>query len=261
VSDASGARRRDLTPGTPQSLDGCPSWSPDGRQVVFFSKGLDGGGLYVVNIDGTGRHELTSDIRAGCPEWSPGGASIAVGDGQVTTRGARFNAGFGQVYVIGSDGTEMSQLTHAMGYITAAGAPAWSPDGTKIAYRVLAQDVSRSTGYVMNADGSGRTRIAGNFDDPAWSPDGSTIAFCRRLKDRFALFVIHADGTGAHRLISNTFPSPISPTWSPDGRTLVFASTSWHSGDLYVVNADGTSLARLIPGGVASDPDWNPAVR
>ena len=57
-------------------------------------------------------------------------------------------------------------------------APAWSPDGRKIAF--VSDRDGNSEIYVMNADGSGQRRLTRNpaYDaDPAWSPDGRTIAF------------------------------------------------------------------------------------
>ena len=58
--------------------------------------------------------------------------------------------------------------------------PAFSPDGTKIAFVSLENGAANPEIYVMDADGSGRTRLttsAGNDFDPAWSPDGTKIAF------------------------------------------------------------------------------------
>src|SRR6266851_5500645 len=89
-------------------------------------------------------------------------------------------SGHSNVYTINPDGTSRRQLTH-VGKAQAAGAPDWSPDGTKIAYE------SNQTGdyriWVMNSDGSGQRRLADDpgFADlaPAWSPDGARIVFSR----------------------------------------------------------------------------------
>src|SRR5436190_974671 len=73
-----------------------------------------------------------------------------------------------------ADGTGLARLTNSPG---SDGEPAWSPDGTKIAFDFHDGHFGI---YVMNADGSGLTRLASNPTDdrvPAWSPDGGKIAF------------------------------------------------------------------------------------
>src|SRR5215471_11856485 len=89
-------------------------------------------------------------------------------------------SGHSNVYTINPDGTGRRQLTH-VGAKQAAGAPDWSPDGTKIVYE------SNQTGdyriWIMNADGSGQRRLTNDpgFADlePSWSPDGARILFSR----------------------------------------------------------------------------------
>ena len=57
--------------------------------------------------------------------------------------------------------------------------PAWSPDGTQIAF-TSNRPAANLDIYVMNADGTGQTRLTNNAarrPDPAWSPDGTKIAF------------------------------------------------------------------------------------
>src|SRR5258708_4677641 len=89
-------------------------------------------------------------------------------------------SGHSDVYTINPDGTGRRQLTH-VGAAHAAGAPDWSPGGSKIVYE------SNQTGdyriWVMHADGSGKARLTSDpgFADlePAWSPDGTRILFSR----------------------------------------------------------------------------------
>ena len=95
------------------------------------------------------------------------------------------------------------------------GLPAWSPDGTRMAFN------SSSDGnediYVMNADGSGQTRLTNNPAEDffsAWSPDGSRIAFASDRDGNPDVYVINTDGSGITRL-TNNLASDLHPSWSP----------------------------------------------
>jgi Tol biopolymer transport system component len=78
--------------------------------------------------------------------------------------------------------------------------PAWSPDGTKIAF--ASEPNRRDTEiFVMNADGSGQTNLTNNpaqDGSPDWSPDGTKIAFTsnRRSGVTYDIVVMNADGSG-----------------------------------------------------------------
>jgi Tol biopolymer transport system component len=129
--------------------------------------------------------------------------------------------------------------------------------------------------YVMNADGSGKRRLArsplaGFRAAPAWSPDGRKLAFAMQLRgsagvcDRAGacnaeLFVINADGSGLRRLTRNAVPDG-NAAWSPDGRKVAFLSRRDGTGaDVFVINADGSDQRNLTrkPGNEVA-PAWSP---
>jgi Tol biopolymer transport system component len=145
-----------------------------------------------------------------------------------------------RIYTMNPDGSGLTKLTDGPHQLQ----PAWSPDGTKIAYMDRLKDATAL--YLMNADGSDSKLLVSNiFHDVnlAWSPDGTKIAFCSVKSSRgseFSLHVINIDGSNELRLAEGAG----SPAWSPDGKQIAF--TTFRGIDL--INADGTDrrqLARL----------------
>ena len=139
--------------------------------------------------------------------------------------------------------------------------PAWSPDGSRIAF-VSDRDGSVDI-YAMKADGTGVTRLTRDaaWDlFPAWSPDGSRIALSSDRDGNPEIYVMNADGTGMMRLTRGS-PEGESgqPTWSPDGSGIAFASERDGNFDIYVMNADGTGVTRLTrDAGWDYFPAWSP---
>jgi Tol biopolymer transport system component len=132
------------------------------------------------------------------------------------------------VYVVHSDGTGLRRLAED------ARGPAWSPDGSKIAF------VTPSGVYIMNADGSGRRFVtsapaSGWAASLAWSPDGTRIVF----SDAGGLAVVNADGSGRKRVITASSGVYIfAPAWAPDGRIL-FGKRSGDLGEICSLDPKG----------------------
>lgn len=183
----------------------------------------------------------------------------------------------GEIFVVKSDGTDLRRLTSDR---NGDQNPAWSPDGTRIAFWKSAHTgeegpvlVPGGGLWVMNEDGSSATRLFEQEEvigssSPIWSPDGSRIAFSFievLSEDPFEyeihLQVINADGSDLRRLVRTDWHR--RPSWSPDGTRLAFARASEDGGDvqIWTVNADGTGLTQLtsLPGMVANEgPVWAP---
>src|SRR5207247_7231113 len=97
------------------------------------------------------------------------------------------------IYLMNDDGTQVTNLTKHAGRNFA---PAWSPDGTKIAF--CSNRDGKDEIYVMNADGSGPTRLthsAAIDEAPDWSPDGTKIAFESHRAHNHEIYVMNADGS------------------------------------------------------------------
>ncbi len=146
--------------------------------------------------------------------------------------------------------------------------PAWSPDGTKIAFAHAPShhgDIGPTDIYVTAADGSSRTRLTDDpgFDfSPTWSPDGSRIAFISE-RDGFSrdIYLMDADGREVQRLTSDHLLIE-RLEWSPDGSRLLFHddfANAW-----WVMNPDGSGQHVISPetggGGPPFDAglNWSP---
>ncbi len=96
--------------------------------------------------------------------------------------------------------------------------PAFSPSGEKIAF-VSYPGNDNAEIYLMNADGSGRTRLMGlpgnDHWPPTWSPDDDRIAFTSDGKDETGdIYVMNSDGSGLSRLTDHPAEDAF-PAWRP----------------------------------------------
>ncbi len=139
--------------------------------------------------------------------------------------------------------------------------PAWSPDGTTIAFVSLHVGSSHLNQlYTRDPHGGQRTRLtdlkAGNVLEPAWSPDGDRIAFYVSFGGAIddEIYIVDADGSDLARITNNT-RSDSNPAWSPDGTRLAFV----RDGTISTMDPDGTDVQRLTPEGMLGfDPAWSP---
>jgi Tol biopolymer transport system component len=120
------------------------------------------------------------------------------------------------------------RLEPAGGRVAALGAlagrkPAWSPDGSLIAFVGTRQRL-----VVARADGTWLRALTGRgvvAEDPAWSPDGSRVVFKRLTRRRYRgdLAIVRADASGGTRVLKSRHDD-IQPSWSPDGSLIAFSS-------------------------------------
>jgi Tol biopolymer transport system component len=203
-----------------------PAHSPPGH--IAFTQNSNGyGSIWTMNAFGTGLQQLTPAARHGSdaagstsPAWTLTGTRIAY----VSTGAARReNPADAEIWTMRADGSGKRRLTRDR---FAESDPAWSPDGTEIAF-TRSKAGGYGSLYVMDASGANLRRLTrGPYDRaPAWSPDGRVIAFERTHPGPSGLppadvWIVPATGGRASRLIGHA----AEPAWSLDGRQLAFTS-------------------------------------
>ena len=200
-----------------------PSASPLRGHIVYVRRagGSDTPGvIWVMRADGTGDSMLTDGES---PAVSPHGRRIAFTD----SYGIR-------IHVINLDGSSPAELTDGgvlpQGYSGGDGGPAWSYDGTRIAFIRTHIPTADSDGvYVINADGSGIHRVSDNNRAfrPAWLANDQGIAF-EALEDpsaasyHFVIAAVNPDGSNRRLLFSVPGQNAFGPAVAPDGVHFAF---------------------------------------
>lgn len=251
--DADGANVRRLVPGSE------PAWSPDGTRIAFTRTSEDGStGIWVVNADGTGERRLTVNPQGADeePTWSPDGSTIVFSRSRFvsTSPDPVASEDLRDLYAVPANGGEPRLL---LGGPTDDFSPAWSPDGSAIAFSRMVKPLPQI--WLVRPDGSEPHRLTSSPQGawrPTWSPDGSMLAFDTAGG---GIGLIGSDGSGLRSLDLPTdrVSFPASPAWSPDGSRIAFSAEDATGTGVFTVDLDGVDLRRLTdPALGGSDPSW-----
>jgi hypothetical protein len=225
-------------------------------RIAFFGGVNDVYGLWTMNPDGTSP-SMIADSFTGGASWSPDGKKVAVVRIEMM--------GETGIWVMNADGSGATQLTTEFGEELD---PAWSPDGTQIAYTVT--DGSPRRVYTMDADGTDKTPVAVG-ENPAWSPAGDKLA----IEENGVILTVNLDGSSPFFLtingVSGYNGQAHEPNWSPAGDRIAFAwsgtepEEDGNAGYIGTIRPDGTGEQNLYElrgplGGsdMPQHPAWSP---
>ncbi|HEX6230835.1 MAG TPA: hypothetical protein VF029_03920 [Actinomycetota bacterium] len=137
-------------------------------------------------------------------------------------------------------------------------APAWSPDGARLAFVWRQGSGGGFNVYTMTPGGGPPARLTDGLwidGNPAWSPDGSSIAFdSNRDGGRVGIYVVGSTGGETRRVTRGQAPS-----WSPSGDAIAFARLEGGAYDVLTMRPDGTGV-RNVTAHPSDDvePCWSP---
>jgi dipeptidyl aminopeptidase/acylaminoacyl peptidase len=217
------------------------------RNTILYTSAEFGNAVMAMRPDGSRRVQLTPNQSFyAAPAVSPDGQSIAVA----------YGGPWDAIYALDRFGKGLTKLIGGGNF---DGNPAWSPDGTKLAFRRLTHgpygDVGRI--FVVNRDGTGLRELTPDdssrnpFDsDPSWSPDGTRLLFSRSGEMSF----INADGTG----LAPTGVIGDSPSWSRDGTHIAYQSINGGNEGIWVMDMSFTPHQLTTPVQADQMPRWSP---
>lgn len=180
-----------------------PSFTPDGKQIVF-GQSVNGGGMQIAiaGVDGREHRTLTGlHTTDGEPKVNPKTSAQVV-----------FHSGREQLYLMNIDGTDVERISDGTGE---AANPSWHPNGQHLAFawtqgyaagawNIFVMDVARRS-YVQLTHGEGKN------ENPVWAPDGKHLVFMSTRTGRPQIWSMTADGTNLHQL--TTEGSNLTPVW------------------------------------------------
>lgn len=169
-----------------------------------------------------------------------------------------------ELYMVDSDGANLRRLTWDGDL---AISPAWSPDGTRIAYtsyktgipRMYELDLARNTERGIGPANEGQQHM------PAYHPHGGEIVFRLMSRSVDGLFSYNIRDDCCMRQLVSGLSENVQPSYSRDGRSIVFVSLRFgsHTPQVLIMSAEGGRPQTLSPykygqGGFFTDPDWSP---
>ena len=268
--------------------DTSPVWSPDGTRIAFVSyrtppgwdedqKYDDGPDIYTMAPDGSDVRMVNPpsiSVSPDPPAWSPNGRWIAfLAEEEVVDEEEKERLGNSRtvLYIASSDGSDVKRISRA------TTPPAWSPDGSLIAFGLREGRYTRL--YTVGHDGTDLRDLPvayGQSGPPSWIPGSSEITFLGKgysLSEDgsytpipgYGIHAVKEDGSGFRTIAELRLGFNAVTAWSPDGSRIALMKPDSKSIDdsgilLYTLAADGPDKRDLVRAGVggifAENSDW-----
>jgi Tol biopolymer transport system component len=188
--------------------------------------------------------------------WSSDGTDLLFWRGDAASAESLFP--MGSLYILHADGSETRLNRDPISF----GGATISPDGTRVVFVAWGDDLGL---WVVDAEGGRPVRLPlpgteGIMADPTFSPDGTQIAYVDSGQSENHLWVMDADGSNAHEILSDE-PTLVggagSLQWSPAGdRIVAQGGLSDGTSVIYTFAPDGSDFRQVIAGGFS--PYWSP---
>jgi TolB protein len=166
-----------------------------------------------------------------------------------------------EIYMMNYDGTDVKQVTH---HRSIAFGPAWSPDGTRLAYSLITRHSDNNKNidlYEFNFANNTVRLLSdkiGINSGAAYAPDGKKIALTLSYLGNPEIFILDTTTRKITR-VTRSYGFDVDPSWSPDGESLTFVSSRTGRPMVFSSKADGTKIQRLtFAGRYNATPTWSP---
>ena len=217
-------------------------------ELAFVTKERGGGeDIFTVDADRRLTARLTDTAYPKAPPvWSPTGEYVAF-----SSRGRRDDVG--GLYLMDADGQSVRRLVEG----PADTLPAWSPDGSALAF--VAGAGGRYHLYLADVAGGEVRRLVSQDNQitfPVWSPRGDRLAYVVVFGRDDGLYVVNVVAGTERRLSDNITYTPL---WSPSGEEIVYTAANSGNSEVYVIDVASGALRNVSnDSAYDSDPVWSP---
>ncbi|HEX9166542.1 MAG TPA: DPP IV N-terminal domain-containing protein, partial [Gemmatimonadales bacterium] len=228
-----------------------PAFSPDGRQVAYWTPRGAGWDLVVAQADLSEPRTVATSLQIGPASWSPDGSWLAFASNA-------WGTGL-DLAIVPAAGGEIRRLTTSPAFEVPM---AWHPSGDRLAYLQTAEGGTIRTSVVSLAGGEGTPLLSdGRPHVAAWSPDGSLVAINFFTAGQGSIWAADSAGGNLRQLTTEGLEEfdPWNQSWSPDGSEFAYLSRHTGTADIWVMPVNG-GPARQLTNDLRDDtqPAWSP---
>jgi TolB protein len=224
-----------------------PTWSPDGKRIVYVSFESQRPEIFIQDIASGNRISVAGPTRLNsAPAWSPDGQKLAL---------MRSENGNPDIYILDLASNHLTRLTD---YLSIDTEPVWMPDGESLIF--TSDRTGRPQLYRISANGGEPQRLTygGNYNaDADVSPDSREVTFVHNGGRGFHIAVQDLETGQLRELTDGSLDE--GPSFAPNGSMILYATTYNGRGMLAAVSADGQVHQRLrLQEGEVREPAWGP---